>query len=156
MITHNAKKEELKLNTPFRAEEIEWRASSSGFDTAKKQPWATIVPYLKTRAIQERLDTIMGPDKWMCSFAKVDGGFICTLSIKFSNDWIMKQDGADPTEVEPFKGGISDSFKRAARMWGIGRELTNTGRVYAQFVDKSSSDYSLKINGTTYYWRAPL
>ena len=35
----------------------------------------------------------------------------------------MKYDGAENTDIEPVKGGLSDSFKRAAVLWGIGRYL---------------------------------
>jgi len=155
MNTQSAKKEELRLNTPFRAEELEWRIQRSGMEK-NNEPWAIIVPYVTARAIQERLDTVIGPANWMCSFDKVEGGFICTLSIKFANDWVMKQDGSDASDIEPFKGAISGSFKRAAVMWGMGRELYDTGTIFAEFVSKEDSDHSVKINDMKYYWRAPL
>lgn len=39
----------------------------------------------------------------------------------------MKEDGAMETDIEPFKGGLSDSLKRAAVHWGIGRYLYSLG-----------------------------
>lgn len=50
---------------------------------------------------------------------------ICGLSIKIENEWITKWDGADNTDIESTKGGISSSFKRAANLWGLGLELND-------------------------------
>jgi hypothetical protein len=37
--------------------------------------------------------------------------------------WISRCDGADDTNIEGAKGGLSDAFKRAAVKFGIGRYL---------------------------------
>ena len=37
--------------------------------------------------------------------------------------WISKSDGADDSNIEGAKGGLSDAFKRAAVKFGIGRYL---------------------------------
>ena len=42
---------------------------------------------------------------------------------KNNDEWITKWDGADKTNFEATKGGLSDSMKRAAYQWGIGRYL---------------------------------
>ena len=38
-----------------------------------------------------------------------------------------KTDGAENTDYEPVKGGLSDAMKRAASQWGIGRYLYKLG-----------------------------
>lgn len=35
----------------------------------------------------------------------------------------IQTDGAENTDIEPVKGGLSDAYKRAAVKWGIGRYL---------------------------------
>ncbi len=53
---------------------------------------------------------------------------MCTLSIRkdSNSEWIGKEDGANTTEFESVKGGISNSFKRVASSgFGIGRYLYN-------------------------------
>src|SRR5690606_39028946 len=40
-----------------------------------------------------------------------------------TTEWVTKFDGAENTAVEAVKGGLSDSMKRAAAQWGIGRYL---------------------------------
>ncbi len=49
-----------------------------------------------------------------------------------SGEWVEKQDGSGPTDMEPFKGGISGALKRAAVAWGIGRELYRYPRVMVE------------------------
>ena len=48
---------------------------------------------------------------------------ICELSINIDGTWITKSDGADDSNIEGAKGGISDALKRAAVLFGIGRYL---------------------------------
>ena len=49
------------------------------------------------------------------------GGFLCTLFIRHEGEWIGKTDGADTTDIEPFKGSLTQGIRRAAVMWGISR-----------------------------------
>ena len=57
---------------------------------------------------------------------EIQGGFLCTLSIRINDEWIEKEDGASVTDFESVKGGISNAFKRVASSgFGIGRYLYN-------------------------------
>ena len=48
------------------------------------------------------------------------------LAYGINNEWISKEDGANVTEFESVKGGISNAFKRVASSgFGIGRYLYN-------------------------------
>lgn len=47
-----------------------------------------------------------------------------STSLKIDGEWISKEDGAQITEFESIKGGISSAFKRVASSgWAIGRYL---------------------------------
>jgi hypothetical protein len=48
---------------------------------------------------------------------------MCGLSIRVGDEWVTKWDGAENTDVEGVKGGLSGAMKRAAVQWGIGRYL---------------------------------
>ena len=48
---------------------------------------------------------------------------LCSIGIKIENEWVWKTDGGTETDIEGAKGELSDSFKRAAVKWGIGRFL---------------------------------
>lgn len=67
--------------------------------------------YIDARAVQERLDTVCGPEGWQDEYRPTQGGFICRLSIRCGEDWIAKEDGTDVSAIEPTKGGVSDRFK---------------------------------------------
>lgn len=51
----------------------------------------------------------------------IRGGFLCTLYIRHNGEWIGKTDGADTTDIEAFKGSLTQGIRRAAVMWGISR-----------------------------------
>ena len=69
----------------------------------------------------------MGIDGWHNDFVpwKGESAQLCGISIYFPSQeaWITKWDGADDSDIESVKGGLSDSMKRAAVEWGIGRYL---------------------------------
>ncbi len=110
-----------RLAEPFKPEEIEWRCGATNRDKTK----CLALAYVTNRAIQNRLDEVAGVENWKESFREVNGGFVCSLSIRDgeNGEWITKEDGASSTGIEPVKGGLSDSMKRAAVQFGIGRYL---------------------------------
>lgn len=152
-----------KLTAPTLPEEIEWRVQSFGIkkdkNTGKDKHWAIIVPYLDRTAVMKRLDEIIGADRWSDSYTPISNGFICTLSIYTPYGWISKSDAAGYTEIEPVKGGLSDSFKRAATKWGIGRDLSNIKTTFAIIAD-TNPEKEDQLNWTydkknKFWWKAP-
>ena len=141
-----------KLKEPFSADDIEWRVQRSG--TNSKGPWAMVLAYVTARAIQDRLDDVCGPENWYNAFMPgPSGGVLCGISIKCETGWITKWDGAENTQIESVKGGLSDSTKRAAVQWGIGRYLYSLKAGWANF--HKDGDHSDKIDGTYYSWFPP-
>ena len=116
-----------KLLLPFPASDIEWRTAYT--NTEKTKGFA--VPFVNSRAIQERLDEIFGPENWQNEFAVSpsaednSSAYVCTISVYSPerNEWIKKSDGSGATDIEPVKGGLSGALKRAASVLGIGRYL---------------------------------
>ena len=116
---HNDKIEE-KLKAKFDENEIEFRVGATNSD----KTMGLALAYVQARAIQNRLDEVLGFDNWKTSYREVNGGYICSLAIKINNEWVSKEDGASSTEFESVKGGISNAFKRVASSgFGIGRYL---------------------------------
>ncbi len=111
-----------KLKKPFSFEEIDWKVQM----TNKERTQGMAVPYLNSRAIQNRLDEVVGAMNWTNEFMLwQEKAQICGIGL-YDHErgaWLMKYDGAENTDIEPVKGGLSDSFKRAAVLWGIGRYL---------------------------------
>ncbi|AUR96773.1 DNA repair protein Rad52/59/22 [Vibrio phage 1.232.O._10N.261.51.E11] len=117
------------LQEMFLPEDIEWRVQQAG--VAKNGPWVMAIPYLTSRAVQTRLDDAVGFGNWRNEFKEVNGGMLCGLSILINGNWITKWDGAPENKMHPVKGVVSDSTKRAAVQWGIGRYLYQLDVVFA-------------------------
>lgn len=109
-----------KIREPFPEDKLEWRVLRSGVKNGK--PWAIVAPFIQSRAIMDRLDDVVGPENWSNEHRHEGEAYICEISLKL-DEWISKSDGAGATDIESVKGGISDAFKRAAVLWGIGRYL---------------------------------
>ena len=119
-----------QLAAPFAPDDVEWKPGATTRDKKKGLAMA----YLTSRAIQDRLDEVCGPAGWRNEFVPGPaGGVLCGLSVRVTyadadgnpsdSAWVTKWDGADNTDVEAVKGGLSSAMKRAAVLWGIGRYL---------------------------------
>lgn len=140
------------LHIPFPAEDIEWRVQSCG--EKNKKPWAIVLAYVTSRAIQERLDEICKPENWQLEIKPIEGGYMAGIGIRYDGEWVWKWDGAQKTDIEPLKGGISGAVKRAAVHWGIGRYLYSLKATFADITDRG--DYKGKTKeGTHFKWNPP-
>ena len=115
------------LKKPFPSKDIEWRLQQCGEKT-DGSIWGKCLAYITSRAVQERLDEVCGTDGWRSEIRKDGNAYLCTLSIRVKHEdgsveWISRTDGADATDIESVKGGISGAIKRAAVQFGIGRYL---------------------------------
>ena len=107
------------LTAPFPVEAVSWRVGVTSKDKQKCLPLA----YIDARDVMDRLDSIMGPENWQNKYSHAGAKTICDLGLRLEGEWIWKADGAGDTDIEGTKGALSDSFKRAAVRWGIGRYL---------------------------------
>ena len=133
-----------QLRSPFSAKDVEWKIQVTTQDKAR----GMAVAYLDARAIQKRLDETLGAFNWKNVYSLWhDKAQICGISIfnEARNEWVTKFDGAENSEIEPIKGGLSDSFKRAASVWGIGRYLYDLDSVWVEIEPKGKS-FAIKQN----------
>ena len=122
------------LKAPFSYSSILWSIGSRN----DAGTWGKVFPRLDPRDVQERLDAVMGPDKWRVSYAPgpAAGGVFCVLELYIDGQWVAKSDigyqpqsasiamrNADRALEVSLKATASDAFNRAAVMWGIGRYL---------------------------------
>tara|TARA_Y100001951_G_scaffold98283_1_gene98923 strand:+ start:323 stop:829 length:507 start_codon:yes stop_codon:yes gene_type:complete len=141
-----------KLRIPFPEEDIEWRVQQQGLSNGL--PWALVLAYVTNRAIMDRLDETVGPENWTNDFSQSpNGGVLCTLGVRVEDSWVFKTDGADNTEVERVKGGLSNAMKRAGVQWGIGRYLYKLPTTFAEF--NASGSRKTRIEGDPYKWSPP-
>ena len=129
-----------RLAEPFPERDVEWRIGQVGKNG--KGPWAKVLAYISNRAVQQRLDDVCGPENWQNEYKPgPSGGVVCGLSIRCNGEWVTKWDGAENTDIESIKGGLSDSMKRAAVQWGIGRYLYDLEEGWAD-INENGSHYT--------------
>lgn len=133
-----------QLQKPFPPEDIEWRVQQSGYDKNGKA-WAMIMPYVTNRAIQDRLDEVFGVMGWSNQLTPVGDSFLCGITVTNENGTVTKWDGADQTDVESFKGGISNAMKRAGVQFGIGRYLYKLDTCFADLMENRGGTFKVKI-----------
>ena len=136
-----------QLKAPFPVEKLSWRVGNkSNWDNQNKRPKdpskpvkANMLVYIDSRDVQDRLDEVCA-GLWSCDFKEVNGRIVCNLTI----GKVTRSDGAGDTDFEAEKGGLSDAFKRAAVMFGVGRYLYNA-KNFNTWVEygKDDNDYTI-------------
>lgn len=135
------------LKRKFPEEDIEWRIGHARIDN-QDNVRASVLAYVDARAVQDRLDELGTTNVKIEHLPVIAGnelkGFLCTIGILASRDssriaieeFVNKTDGADLTQIEGFKGGLSKALVRTASLWGIGRYLYELPRMNAVILDR--------------------
>ena len=103
-----------RLTAPFEAQDVEWRIQQTTQDKSR----GLAVAFITSRAIQKRLDETVGPFHWKTEFSPWhqigNGSQLCALSIydEERKEWVTKTDGAENSDIEPVKGGLSSGHSR--------------------------------------------
>lgn len=145
-----------KLAEPFPPEDVEWRIGRAGKNN--RGIWAKVLAYITNRAIMERLDDVFGPQNWKNDYREgPSGGVLCGIAIRVEDEWVWKWDGAENTEIESVKGGLSGAMKRAAVQWGVGRYLYNLDEGWADVHDDGERYGRLPKDqgGDSFHWDPP-
>ncbi len=154
-----------ELLEPFSLDDIEWR-----IDFNRTKYWeksdnvsAFALCYVTSRAIMRRFDDVCGPENWTVEYTEWKSGAIAKIFINIEGQgWVSKEDGADPSDIEGFKGMISGALKRAAVLWGVGRYLYDLPatkvNVYREKIDTGIRSYIKRKTGPsiTYWWEPPV
>ena len=108
---------------------------------------AFMLAYVDARYVMDKLDTIFGHEGWRDEYKEVKGNLYCGISIKIDDEWITKWDCGVESNIEQQKGEASDSFKRSAVKWGIGRDLYSMGNFTAPLNEKGYPPFNWKPSG---------
>ena len=115
------------------------------------------VAYIDSRDVQKLLDRAVKPWNWRDEYKEINGQMFCGVSILINNEWVTKWDTGTESMTEKEKGIVSDSFKRAAVKWGVGRYLYDL-EIITLFKDNileigtgSQKKYVPAINGKRIY-----
>ena len=116
----NQKKEVVKMEMKFRdlqASEIDVRVATVS------DKGCSLLLYKDARVDMDILDETVGAMNWQRSHSRENANCIISIWDSEKLQWISKEDTGTESFTEKEKGLASDSFKRSAFNWGIGREL---------------------------------
>ena len=125
----------MKFRT-LNANEIEVRPATIN------QKGLTLLLYKDARVDQNILDETVGCMNWMRHHSRDNANCVISIWDEDKKQWIEKEDTGTESFTEKEKGLASDSFKRAAFNWGIGRELYS-----APFIWISAENAEIKQGG---------
>lgn len=150
------------LAKPFPESSIHWRVGS----TTKDKDKGIGLAYINARDVMQRLDDVVGPENWQAEYPFAG---CCRIGIRVSgrkaamltdgsysdlSDWVWKANGAGESDFEGEKGQYSDSFKRAAVLWGIGRYLYDLPNEWVPIQARGRS-YVLSVTPKLPTWATP-
>lgn len=115
------KLEGLRVKIPYQ-----WRVQSF----SKNKPQCSCVAYIDARDVMNLLDLVCSPANWQDDYRVINGQLFAGIGIRVGGEWVWKWDTGTESQTEKEKGIVSDSFKRAAVKWGIGRFLYDLDIVY--------------------------
>lgn len=134
------------LKRPFPANSISWRVGATNREKTK----GIALAYLDARDVMRRLDEVFGLG-WQCRYTHADSKTICEIGVCVGGDWVWRAGGAGDTDIEAEKGAISDAFKRAAVLFGIGRYLYELPNVWVEIDERKQ----LKAHPELPKWATP-
>jgi len=130
-----------QLRQPFPTDKLSFRPGAGSGDNH------IALAYIDARDVMQRLDEFAGPEHWQCRYPFAG---CCELSIAVPNDkgypreWVTKTNCADESNIEAVKGQASDSFKRAAVLWGIGQYLYDSPNKWYKVENKKFTKIALQ------------
>jgi hypothetical protein len=133
-----------KLREPTPASEVKKRKGPGGIELS----------YIDARYVFDTLDDVVGPADWQTKFERDPKGALrCGLGINVEdNGWVWKFDTGTESTMEAQKGEHSDSIKRAAVQWGIGRDLYDSAAERGTSVTPSHAPVATASSG----WTCPV
>lgn len=151
----------MQLKRPFPVDRVHWRIGATNLVDKNKTdlkwgdtPVGQAMCYIDSRDVMRRLDDLV-PMMWQDRYSHAGSGiFICEIGIKVEGEWLWRANGAGETAFEAEKGGMSDAFKRAAVMWGIGQYLYKIPSEWVS-ISKRGRDWAINVPPKLPDWATP-
>lgn len=118
-----------KFREPFDPKDVDFRVQGRANEQTGK---GQVVAYIDARAVQDRLDMVVGPGNWSFDWQPlvIDKGEVMVAKGILTIYGVSKADAGSASNFEQSLGAASHCFKRAAVHFGIGRYLYNLGAAY--------------------------
>lgn len=142
---------DLQVGIPYK-----WKIQTF----SKNKPKAQCVSYIDARDVMKILDFVVGPENWQDDYKMVGNRWMAGIGIKsykFNGqkdiiEWVWKWDTGVAGDFEQDKSEVSDSFKRAAVKWGIGRFLYDLGFEWVDTNKVGSGAYPIYPHNQERIW----
>lgn len=128
------------LSEPFAPDQIKQRPGRGGKSYS----------YIDARDVENRLDTVVGPEHWTDDYALFDPSeksVLCRLTVFGVTKSGIGYPNSDNDE-EPEKAAESDALKRAAVKFGVGRHLYSDAKAAGTPRRDPSATHDLRQNPT--------
>src|SRR2546430_16758915 len=87
------------LSHPFDMTEVKFKPQ------VVKNNRAMALAYVDARAIQDRLDDVLGVEGWQDEYTTLeDGSVVCRLRLRLGGDWVTKMGARPPPAEAPTRG----------------------------------------------------
>lgn len=118
-----------KLQEATPSNEIKYRQANFKAQEGKK---VQMLAYVDARYVMQKLDDCFGAENWTNEYILIGNKTFCKLTATFPDGTtVSKMDVGAETDFEQEKGVVSDSLKRTAVLFGIGRDLYSLPKYWA-------------------------
>jgi hypothetical protein len=113
-----------RLREPFEPRDVDFRVQGKVNEQTNR---AQVVAYIDARAVQDRLDAVVGAGNWSFDWTPlvIENGDLMVTKGTLIVHGVAKSDVGSASNFEQSLGAVSHCFKRAAVHWGVGRYLYN-------------------------------
>lgn len=124
----------------MKPEEIQCRVS------IVKPNGIALLLYKDQMVVQNILDETVGPMNWRDSYQQIGSSLFCTIEIydEKKKEWVGKTSNGAESNTDALKGLATDAMKRAATLWGIGRELYSAPFIWVDAAKTVIKDNKVK------------
>ena len=139
VVVEEQKPKQIKFRN-LRADEIDVRVGQV------KDNGFSLLLYQDSRCAMDILDEAVGVMNWKREHTRDNANCIISIWDESKQQWVSKEDTGTESRTEAEKGLASDSFKRSAVNWGIGRALYTSPFIWINVNIKDDKGNLVKFN----------
>lgn len=129
------------LRQPFNPADVDFRPQGKPGNGGNVQ----VVAYVDARTVMARLDEACGPGGWSFTYEPivVANGQVQIAKGRLEIHGVVREDVGEASNFDPSKGCVSDTLKRVAVQFGVGRYLYDIERTWVKAQGDRLSDETI-------------
>ena len=129
------------LRQPFNPADVDFRPQGKPSNGGNVQ----VVAYVDARTVMARLDEACGPGGWSFTYEPivVANGQVQIAKGRLEIHGVVREDVGEASNFDPSKGCVSDTLKRVAVQFGVGRYLYDIERTWVKAQGDRLSDETI-------------